>query len=411
MASGVKLQRTAQLGKLATASALGFAITWLGVLILMLGSHAWILDAHGKPIATDFVEVWVAGKTALAGQAGAVYDPKLHYAAEVAAVGHGFHGHLWWHYPPQALFLAAALALLPYLAAFLFWVGSTGAAYAAAVWSIAKSRLAPVVALGAPAVFLNAVCGQNGCLTATLMAAALVCLEDRPVLAGMSVGLLAYKPQLGLLFPFFLAASGRWRAFAVAGVVALLVVAAAVSAFGTTTLLAFIHYLPLASQTMLVDNHAGWSKLQSIYALARFADLTDSAARTLQAGATICAILGIVLLWRRDLAYLLKAAAVPVGCLLATPYLYMYDFPILGISIAFLCRHRELDAVELGGVAAANLIILAYALGVCVAPVGPIAAAVICGLVARRVRAESLATCPPLSAPASRTGKGFHIYG
>ncbi len=48
------------------------------------------------------------------------------------------------------------------------------------------------------------------------MTGALLQLDKRPVLAGILFGLLAYKPQFGLLIPFVLAASGRWRTFAAA---------------------------------------------------------------------------------------------------------------------------------------------------------------------------------------------------
>lgn len=372
-----------------TAVAIGFAAMWTGVLAMMLWTHAWILDAHGRPLVTDFLEVWVAGKTTLAGHAAAAYDPKLHYAAEAAAAGHGFRGHLWWHYPPLTLFFAAALALVPYLTAFLLWAGSTTVLYGVAVSAISRSRLPAFVALGAPAVFLNAVCGQNGCFTAALFGAALLNLEERPILGGVCVGLLTYKPQFGVLFPVALAASGRWRVIVVAAIVSLLGLIAPIGVFGADILRTFLHYLPLAGQTMLVKNPTGWAKLQSFYALARLAGLGDSIAWTLQLGAAFCAMLTLAWLWRRDAPYDLKAAALPAAALLATPYLYMYDFPVLTISIAFLYRNGGLDQVELVGIALANMLILAYAFGICVAPVGPFAAILGCCLIARRLRAAS----------------------
>ena len=41
----------------------------------------------------------------------------IHREAEVAALGHDFPGNYGWHYPPPYLFVAAALATLPYLVA------------------------------------------------------------------------------------------------------------------------------------------------------------------------------------------------------------------------------------------------------------------------------------------------------
>ena len=59
---------------------------------------------------------------------------------------------------------------------------------------------------GAPAVFINAVGGQNGTWTAALFGGGLSLLERRPLLAGGLLGLLSYKLQLGLLIPVALLA-------------------------------------------------------------------------------------------------------------------------------------------------------------------------------------------------------------
>lgn len=381
--------RTDRPTKIAALLASGLALAWPGILILMFASHTWILDAHGKPDVTDFLEVWVAGKTTLAGHAAATYDPQLHYAAEAAAAGHGFHGHLWWHYPPDVLFVAAALAFLPFAAAFLVWVASSAACYAAALLAIAKTRLAPVVAFGAPAAFLNAVCGQNGFFSAAIIGAALLNIETRPILGGVFLGILSYKPQLGILFPIVLAATGRWRAFFAAATVALLGLVLSAVILGADTVRAFTHYLPLAGETMLVENAAGWGKLQSIYALARCLGLGNSTAWTFQTATILFCAAGLVWLWRREGSYALKAAALAVAPLLATPYLYMYDFPILAIPLAFLYRERSFDTVELTGIGLANALTLGYAFGVWVAPVGPLAAVLVGALVIRRVCRES----------------------
>ena len=69
-----------------------------------------------------------------------------------------------------------------------------------------------LLALAAPAVFINAVGGQNSTWTAALFGSGLSLLERRPLLAGGLLGLLIYKPQLGLLIPVALLAGRHWRA-------------------------------------------------------------------------------------------------------------------------------------------------------------------------------------------------------
>lgn len=385
--------------KIAAAVAASFALAWFVSLILMLRQHTWILDKAGHPVVTDFIEVWVAGRTALAGSAAAAYDPKLHHAAQVAVAGHAFHGFLWWHYPPAVLFLASALALLPYTASFLFWVGGTLVFYAATIAKIAKSKFAALLACAMPAVFINAVAGQNGFFTATLIGLALVNLETQPILAGAFVGILTYKPQFGLLFPLVLAVSGKWKTFLAAAVVTAISILLSWTVYGGETFHAFAHYLPQASDSFLLHGTAGWNKLQTVYGLLRWMGFDNLAASGAQSAVCIFVAGILVWLWRSALSFELKAAALSTAVLFSTPYTYMYDLPILAVPLAFLYREKSFDKVELAGIAFANLCILAFTFGLLVVPVGCVAAATIGGLVLRRawhLRAVSVGQAVPL---------------
>ena len=101
----------------------------LALAYLVMLSGAWLqgqflTDAENRPIANDFVDVYAAGRMALSGDAASAYDWPLHKAAEVRALGHDFSGYYGWHYPPPFLFVAAVLALLPYLGAVFVWLAA-----------------------------------------------------------------------------------------------------------------------------------------------------------------------------------------------------------------------------------------------------------------------------------------------
>ena len=103
----------------------------------------------------------------------------------------------------------------------MVWQGASFALYLGVIAAIlaklrrengAIAQLWLPVAAAFPAVFINLGHGQNGFLTAGLLGAALLSLPRRPLLSGILFGLLAYKPQFGLLIPVALLVAGQWRA-------------------------------------------------------------------------------------------------------------------------------------------------------------------------------------------------------
>jgi hypothetical protein len=245
-----------------------------------------------------------------------------------------------WHYPPPFLFVAALLAQFPYTVAFIGWVCASFVPYAIVMRAIVDRTFGFVLAAGFPVVFTNTVVGQNGFLTAALVGSTLILLPVRPVLAGICLGLLTYKPQCGLLFPVILIATQRWTTFVSAGVTAIALAAVSCLVFGIESWQAFFHWMPTFSHTFLQTegSTAWWSKLQSIFSLVRYFGGSEALAWTFQWVLTAAVAVTLVILWRSPVRYSLKAAALAVGTLLTTPYLFMYDMMVLVIPIAFLVR-------------------------------------------------------------------------
>src|SRR3984957_11640093 len=97
---------------------------------------SWLIAPNGSGMESDFVNVWAAGKLALAGHAAAAYDWPTHKLMEETAVGHAFDGYFGWHYPPTFLFVAAVLSLLPYAGAYALWAFATFPGYLIAIRAI-----------------------------------------------------------------------------------------------------------------------------------------------------------------------------------------------------------------------------------------------------------------------------------
>jgi glycosyl transferase family 87 len=301
-------------------------------------SRWWVYDADGLGIPTDFINVWAAGRLVLDGVPAQAYDWDIQKQVEVAKLGKDFVGYFAWHYPPPFLFVASLLAQLPYKLAFIGWVMVSFLPFLAVMRAIVGRDFGYLLALAIPTVFINALVGQNGFLTAALIGGTLYLIPVRPVLAGICLGFLTYKPQYGLLFPIMLIAAGHWRVFISAAVTALVVAFASWLAFGIESWLAFFHWMPKFSQAFLTEGKAPWWKMQSIFALVRYFGGSEPLGWAFQWVLTASVAVVLALVWRSRVPYTLKAAALAVGTLLTTPYLFMYDMMVLAIPVAFLVR-------------------------------------------------------------------------
>src|SRR5437868_7313736 len=360
-----------------TINAVYFPIAWL--------SHWWIYDPAGLGIPTDFVNVWAAGKLVLDGMPALAYDWDIQKKVEVALLGQDFVGYFAWHYPPPFLFVASFLAMFPYAVAFAGWMAISLVPYLAVIRGIVGRPFGLVLAIAFPMVFSNTLVGQNGFLTAALIGGTLYLLPMRPVLAGICLGLLSYKPQYGLLFPLVLIAASQWTVFFTAGIVAVVMATASWVAFGTESWQAFFHWMPMFSQAFLTEGRAPWWKLQSLFALIRYFGGSEQLAWIFQWIMTASVAVGLVLMWRSRISYPLKAAALATGTLLITPYLFMYDMMVLAIAVAFLARialATGFRRYELPALACALILIVNFILlGV---PGGLGATLIVAGLILRR---------------------------
>ena len=111
-------------------------------------------------------------------------------------------------YPPIFLLMLAPLGGLRRAAAFALFMGATFVFY---LWASIGGRWRAwprlLGALAAPATGVNLIFGQTGFLAGGFMLGGLALAERRPIAAGVLLGLLAYKPQLGVLVPVALVAA------------------------------------------------------------------------------------------------------------------------------------------------------------------------------------------------------------
>ncbi|MET0906285.1 MAG: glycosyltransferase family 87 protein [Tardiphaga sp.] len=365
--------------------------------------HGWIYEGQGLGSPTDFINVWSAGRLVLDGHPAWAYDWDIQKTVQVTVLGQSYPGNFAWHYPPPFLFIAALLAKLPYPVAFAGWAAVSAVPYLVAMRAIVGRPFGLLLALAFPVVFTNVLVGQNGFLTAALIGGTLVLLPARPILAGICLGLLSYKPQYGALFPLALIAAAQWRAFLSAAVTTIVLAAASCLAFGLASWQAFFNWMPMFSQAFLVEGRAPFGKMQSVFALVRYFDGGEMLAWTLQWIVIAIVAVSLAWLWRSHVRYEWKAAGLAIGALLATPYLFLYDVMVLAIAIGFVVRvglaegfHRH----EVPMLGAAFAAIVAYQwLGA--APTGLAAMLLVAAIVIIRVRREQVSVSPANTAMAA----------
>jgi hypothetical protein len=315
-------------------------LTISATVISMVGLFATstgTLDLLGRPLGTDFSSFWTAGLMALEDRAADAYVWGHHRALQAAI--HGNDMFFPWSYPPMFLMVAALLALLPYVPALILWQGASVLAALAAFRVILPSRRALMLAAGFPVVLTCLSHGQTGFLTAALLAGGVLLLRRYEIWAGILFGLLAYKPQFGLLIPFVLLAGGHWRAIASATITVIATAALPIALWGWPVWQAFFDSLPLTRKIVFELGNTGWEKFQSMFAWVRMWGGSIQLGYGVQSVVSVASVIACVWIWRGQASRNLKAAALLSGALLSSPYILDYDFIVLGMALAFFAAH------------------------------------------------------------------------
>jgi hypothetical protein len=367
------------------------------VVLLLNGllSGWWLVDRAGSPKMMDFLPMWAAGHEVASGASSLAYDPATLRQLELDTVGlQDSDAHFNFNYPPPFLFALAPLGALPYLAAELLWIGLQFCLFLSTVYLVVQRGSAVCIAAAMPLTLWGLYTVQSGFLAAGLLGGALYFIERRPVLSGMLLGLLSCKPHFGILFPIVLACAGHWRTFASAAVTVVVLIVLSIGAFGLGAWSGFGAALVQAGTDYLeLGGPWGWRVIQSVYGLARWFGAGPTLAWTCHVLVAVPIAVLVCAMWRQpNLPYNVKAAALAVGALMVTPYLYAYDLVALAIPAAFLAR----DMTVVGILRGERAVLIALYFGSVALipflvwlPIAPLALGALMALLLRRARANA----------------------
>jgi hypothetical protein len=300
-----------------------------------------LLDRAGQIKGTDFSNFYVLGSLVLAGDHAALYDRAALRATAVRLLPESSGTYYLPIYGPQMALFFAPFATLPYGWALVIWSMINALLYGICCWAIWKTTpalqgetwLVAILAAAFPAFFNLIAHGQNSAVALACFTAAYLALRNaRPFLAGLAIGTLVFKPQLGLAAACVFVLTGQWAVVAGAVVAAAVQLGATWLYYGTDVMRAYVEWLQGVGDIVALL-HIKPYQMHSLMTFWRLLVPWEQAAQVLyliSAGVVIAATCRV---WRLSVPLSLKFALLLVATVLVSPHLYVYDLVILAPAI------------------------------------------------------------------------------
>jgi hypothetical protein len=296
-------------------------------------------DGTTLVVGRDFLNFWMYGRAAFLPDPSRWYDAGAYREALTPLLGANYPGQNW-SYPPTVMLIAAPFGLLPYLPALLIWTAIGLSVFAAAAMRWLGDRRALLSAMVSPALIFCLMSGQSSLLSAAMLIGIFILLDRRPLVAGVLIGLLTLKPQLGILFPIVLIASGRWRVFAAAAIASLVLAALVVTLFGAQAWIDFVTR-GLPTQNVVLTDPDGIATPFYATVFMNLRGIGAGYGQAMAAQAAVAAAAVGALAWafryRKDADPRLLFALFAACSIAAVPYFALYDtLALTAASLALL---------------------------------------------------------------------------
>lgn len=284
----------------------------------------------------DFTVFWGAARLALYGDALSIFDGRALSAAQNLGLEDIGSSYYWW-YPPTFHMLIAPLGALPYIPAFAVFSAIGLTFYGLAIRASARDLpAAAIYAFASPAALVTLLVGNSSLFWAAAFLAALhSAAQGREVRAGVLIGLLTLKPQLGLALLVALIASGSWRVIAWATLSAAVVGSLAYVVFGADYWVRFFANTADAASSDAARSIQTASMI-TWYALAIELGLDRFQALSIHGVAAGFATVAVAIIWwRRDEDMSLKISVLCLATIVITPYAYAYELVLASVVVLF----------------------------------------------------------------------------
>lgn len=322
---------------------LSTVIAWLAYGVGGFWRNGFPFERNGFVVGRDFLNFWMMGRAAWEPNAARFYDAATYLHALRPLLGNDRYTQQW-SYPPTLLLLVAPFGLLNYVAAYAFWLTISVSLLVSAVWCRLRDAWAIWLLFLSPAAIVCFLSGQAAMLSTALIFSAFHWRERRPIIAGMLIGLLSLKPQLGILFPVLLIAERRFRCFAAAALTTLGLALGIALIQGSDIWWQYVSVgMPTQAKVLTISDPRNLASLMtSVYSDFRLLGLSSQSAFEGQAIAALVCAICVYRYFRQPTeahaGFLFYAAA----SALSTPYILLYDLLPLTLAIILVLRTRPL---------------------------------------------------------------------
>ena len=313
-----------------------------------------LIDRAGRFKGTDYIFFYVMGSLAAEGRMEALYDADAHIAEGRRRIQPDlrlYAGHP--NYGPQVALAFIPLARLPFGWSLAVFLALTAICYALSIWILwrecpalrAHGRLVALLAAASP-LFLTLVrYAQVSAISLLLLSLGLLALRrGRPFAAGLAIGCLAYKPQLGLVLGVVLLGAREWRIVAGAATTAAGQLGVAWLAAGSGTMAAYF----TALWTLVLDPRLVQIYPSEIHSVRGFFQLLIPSPRVV----SLCFLVVLVALlvlavrsWTRPAPLAVRWGQMVLLTVLGSPHLITYDLVLLTVPLLvfsdWVLRHPD----------------------------------------------------------------------
>lgn len=316
----------------------------LGVVVaaglLMGASPPRYFDPFGSAVGSDYINIWAASRMIESGRADAIWNVPL-FQEYIASQTHANYPIRNWSYPPTFGLLVIPFAYIPYEVGLFLWLALTFVPVLVAARGYGWTWGVVALVLLSPAGLWNIVAGQNGYLTAGLLALGLQARHSRSWLAAVCFALLTFKPHLGVIVPLLLICEKNWSVIAKTALLAGGWILLSLMMFGSYGWLAYLtsvreYQWQVISQWTGFVNYA----VPTAWMAGRLAGIESQAVLWLLQG--ICsgaALFGALRIFTTPTATdVEKLVAVVLATLLIFPYLFVYDWVIFHVALMLWWR-------------------------------------------------------------------------